>query len=309
MLNLKGCDNVTGLNSEEEKFYIYAMKLFLNAGHVFASSPEFINHSSEQFVYFDNKFEVSFSKSQRLLLRGFNNISRLFTENECAFFSINLITNYQNRSQVANDIHMLIHPLIGTEGTICLFKWNEEVMFTFVGFGYRCILSDWYSMIDDYASLLEKLDIANLSIDRGKDYFLDMIYSLAREYFLKTKPNTYDIRPIDYKLHTDLRGLSKEEIEEYVKREINAPNREYGEDYVEYDNSMAVEKKAFGAEFDLMVLNADDIASKKITAKERDASYSKKTEVNKEKYDYGDIDPEILRDPILLAKWIEKKGI
>ena len=108
MLNLKGCDNVTGLNSEEEKFYIYAMKLFLNAGHVFASSPEFINHSSEQFVYFDNKFEVSFSKSQRLLLREFNNISRLFTENECAFFSINLITNYQNRSQVANDIHMLI---------------------------------------------------------------------------------------------------------------------------------------------------------------------------------------------------------
>lgn len=58
-----------------------------------------------------------------------------------------------------------------------------------------------------------------------------------------------------------------------------------------------------------MLLNADDIASKKITAKERDAYYSKKSEVNNEKYDYGDIDPEILRDPILLAKWIEKKGI
>ena len=41
------------LDYEGEAFYQYAMSLFLKAGHVSTSTPEYCNHSAEQFVYFD----------------------------------------------------------------------------------------------------------------------------------------------------------------------------------------------------------------------------------------------------------------
>lgn len=82
------------------------MKLFNNSGHVFTLSPDFINHSPKQFVYFDNKNDITLTRTQRELFNLFDNISQLFSVNNCVFFSINLITIKSNRSQVAHDIHI-----------------------------------------------------------------------------------------------------------------------------------------------------------------------------------------------------------
>ena len=57
-------------------FYKFAMDLFLKAGHVLTSLPEFSNHSPEQFVYFDGRSDVALSSEQRALFRAFDNVSR-----------------------------------------------------------------------------------------------------------------------------------------------------------------------------------------------------------------------------------------
>ena len=129
---------------------------------------------------------------------------------------------------------MMIHPITEASGTVCIFRFNDEVMLSFAGFGYRCILSDWYPMEDDFDRLLGKLDIANISVTRESDYFNDMIYSLARDYYLHNQPTTYELLPIDFILNAGIDGVDREEVDRQIEYELTAPQRFYGDDYVEY---------------------------------------------------------------------------
>lgn len=292
-----------------ESFYIYAMELFSKAGHDVASNPEFINHSPEQFIYFDNNFDVSLSRDQRALFKEFNNISRLFSINDCAFFSLNLLTD--NRSQIAHDIHTMIHPLIRMEGSVCLFRHGDEVMLSFMGFGYHCILSDWYLMEDDYDQLSEQLDAANMTIERSADYFADMIYSLARKYYLYGQPSTYEMIPINFIYSAEMDGIDQNELDRLIQYGLAAPQREYGDDYIEYDESIVVRRTDFSRELDLMLLEMDDENDnpfgEDIEPDDIDDEFFDEDADGEEwdEYEFDNVDPEIFRDPILMVKWLD----
>lgn len=298
-----------------ERFYMFAMDLFSKAGHVFTSIPEFINHSPEQFVYFDNRADVALSREQRALFRLFNNVSRLFFIQSCAFFSINLLTTKRNRSQAAHDIHMMIHPITGAGGTICLFRYLDEVMMSFTGFGYHCILSDWYPIEDDYEQLLERLDIANMSVSREADYFNDMIYSLARDYYLHDQPTTYDLLPIDFIINAGIDGVDRDEIDRQIEYELAEPQRKYGDDYIEYDETAPSKNEDINAELDLMLLDMDDDSDnpfgEEIDSDDDeldDDDFFDEEEEEKDFYEFDDVDPEIFRDPTLMVKWLNKSA-
>ena len=303
------------LDYNGEVFYKYAMDLFYKAGHVFTSTPEFFNHSPEQFVYFDNRSDVALSREQRALFRVFNNVSRLFSVNDCVFFSVNLLTNRESRSQTAHDIHMMIHPITGSIGTICLFKYDDEVMMSFAGFGYRCILSDWYPMDADIDRLLERLDIANISIAQEVGYFNDMVYFLARDYYLHAQPTTYELLPIDFISNAGIDGVDREEIDKKIEYELAAPQRNYGDDYVVYDETAVTKGEDINAELDLMLLEMDDdndnpfgeeIESEDDDLDEDDTFDESDEDAEKDFYEFDDVDPEIFRDPTLMVKWLNK---
>lgn len=73
-----------------EKFFDFALKLFAKAGHTDVVEPELKNHSAKQFIYFDCDKNLSLSQKQRRTINFFDNISRLFTFQEIAIFSLNL---------------------------------------------------------------------------------------------------------------------------------------------------------------------------------------------------------------------------
>ena len=298
---------------DSEQFYKYAMELLSEAGHVFTSTPDFFNHSSDRFMYFDIGEDIYLSRDQRSLLREFDNVSRLFSVNDCAFFSMNINSSKIVRSQVAYDIHTMIQSSISdVSGTVCIFKNDEYVMLSFAGFGNRCVLSDWYSIGDDSEQLLERLDIANMSIDDGQDYFLDMVYSLARKYYLCKPPVSYELFPIDFISNAGIEGIDREAIDQYVESELTQPQREYGDDYVEYDDTEKTRKPNVGAELDLMLLELDnetDISLEEDGVEEDDPeedNYEGMKENPQDEYEFGDVDPEIFRDPTLMVKWLSK---
>lgn len=303
------------LSAMPETNYTYAMELFFKTGHVATLKPEFINHSPEQFAYFDNRTDVSLTREQRSLFKAFNNVSRLFSVNRCVFFSINLLTSKVNRSQAAHDIHTMIHPVVEADGTICLFCHDDEVMLSFLGFGLRCILSDWYPMADENETLLEKLDIANFSIVRGTDYFSDMIYLLARNYYQSGQPSTYELIPIDFISRAGVDEIDREALNQYVQDQLNAPLYEYGDDYVEYDESAQIQNTDIGADLDLMLLEMDDEDDNPFgediepedDLDDDDEFFDEDAESeNKDEYEFDDIDPEIFRDPLLMVKWLNR---
>ena len=303
------------LEHDGESFYTYAMELFFKAGHVTAYEPKFANHSSERFVYFDNPGGVSLSPYQRSLFKMFDNVSHLFSANECAFFSVNLLTTRGKRSQVACDIHTMLHPIVGADGTICLFRFNDEVILSFIGYGVRCVLSDWYSMDDGNGQLIEKLDISNVSIRSGYDYFLDMIYTLSRQYYRTPQPMVYELIPIDFISNAEFDKADKEELNDFIAHELAAPQREYGDDYVEYDDFFKSQAIDVSADLDLMLLEMDDEddnpLGEEIETSEDDeedaefddflAEYEQRDE-----YEFDGVDPGIFRDPTLMVKWLKQ---
>ena len=136
MLRKEG-EDVSDSNLDGIDFYRDAMELFYEAGHVSTLDPEFFNHSAQEFVYFDNSIDVALTKDQRYLLGLVNNISRLFTVNRCAFFSANLLSAKKYRSLIAHDFHAMIHFNVGTEASIFVFRYDEELMLSFMGYGNR----------------------------------------------------------------------------------------------------------------------------------------------------------------------------
>lgn len=296
------------LEYDEESFYTYAMKLLSSAGHVATSEPIFSDHSPEQFLYFDNKAEVSLSPNQRAMFKMFNCISHLFSVHDCAFFSMNLLTTRENRSQVAYDLHMMIHPIIEANATICLFRFNDEIMLSFVGYGSRCILSDWYFLDDSNEQLIGRLDIANVSIRSGYEYFSDIVYALSRPYYLTSAPTVYELLPIDFISNQRFDGVNREELNQFVKYELAAPQREYGDDYAEHDESFKPQSLEIYADLDLMLLELDDEDDNLFgeELEDDDGDYEQDEYEQQDEYEFDNVDPEIFRDPTLMVKWINQ---
>lgn len=171
---------------------------------------------------------------------------------------MNLLTVRSDRSQVAHDIHTMIHPSVGSTASVCLFKWEDEVLLSFVGYGLKCVLSDWFSINDDAGELFDRLHIGNMSVDRGYDYFIDMVYTLARSYyFLPKDQSIYELIPINMVSLQLNEELDRDDINSIVEQERTKPQREYGYDYVEYDDS-PVQSANLDSELDSLLLEISD---------------------------------------------------
>ena len=222
------------------------------------------------------------------------------------------------RSQVANDVHMLLDSIISADATIVLFRHGDNFLLSMVGFGQKSILSDWYLIEDHFEEFIEKLHIANVSIKSAKEYFFDLIYSVAREYY--TYPVTremamYSLLPIDY-FGSDTYGyVDREQIQNLINNALNFYIYQYCDDYVEQEQYRLTHERDLnvGAELDLMLLDMDDEDNgnpfgEELEDPDEDFEDEEYREDNVlDEYEFDDVDPEIFEDPTLMVKWLEKK--
>ena len=150
---------------------------------------------------------------------------------------------------------------------------------------------------------------------RGTDYFSDMIYLLARNYYQSGQPSTYELIPIDFISRAGVDEIDREALNQYVQDQLNAPLYEYGDDYVEYDESAQIQNTDIGADLDLMLLEMDDKDDNPFgediepedDLDDDDEFFDEDAESeNKDEYEFDDIDPEIFRDPLLMVKWLNR---
>ncbi len=107
------------------------------AGHTNTTVPIYINHTFKQVVYFDtNKIlstDVALSGLDIIAI----NISHLFNlENELfeselqdkiGYYSVEIVSSLEDRSQAAYDIHRLLHPTFEEISTVMFFCHNDVV--------------------------------------------------------------------------------------------------------------------------------------------------------------------------------------
>ena len=288
---------------EGEMFYQYVQQLCIRTGHTLVTVPIYANHTPEQFFYLDNHTELSLTQSERALFTSFYNVSLLFCANDCWFISANLFTERSMRSQLAHDVHTLIHMIMGANASVCFFRHEEEVILSLVGYNYQCILSDWYPIDDDYDTLASKLCVANMSITDYEEYFVDMVYALGRRYYFSGYPSRYDLLPVDCLLYAK-GDLVSGDIDELISKGLSEFVGTYGDDYVEYCETKLSDREEQQRALDSMLLsmlNAEgEYASEMNSEILDDSQFSDENLID-------DIEPELFQDAELLLKWIRKK--
>ena len=181
-----------------------------------------------------------------------------------------------------------------------------------MGFGYHCILSDWYPMFDPYDMLLHRLDIINMSIKSGREYFDDLVYNLAREYYIVgTNVSAFTVLPRNVISQLERDEISREDLDEMVRDEMFAAYRQYGDDYVEYDESIPIKSDDISSDLDLLLLDMDmegDDNPFGEEIEENDIDSDEEDSLAHDIYEFDDVDPEVFKDPTLLVKLLKREA-
>lgn len=295
------------------------MKLYSDAGIAGIDDPIFINHTSKQAVYFDSDGDQYLSAEQRSLLDDFDNVSLLFylddrvfdkrTHKKIAFFSLDLTCAKRYRSRLAYDVHMLLDRVFTADASIVMCRHENSIMFTFAGFRHACILSDWYEEEIDDESIIEKIHIVNERLSTAYDFFLDIIYNIARKYYIypiSKEQAIYDSLPLNA-FDPNRERPSAYEIQEAIDNYLNTYINIYGTDYVE-PGGKVINNKEISQELDSLLLAIDD-EDTEMPAEDymmEDNDFQDDTPSNDDFNEIEKLDPELFKDPVKMVKWLEK---
>ncbi len=238
------------------RFYEIAMSFLVNAGHISPREPEYVNYCPEQ-IWKEANLEIN----QKKLLHLFDNISLLFEIRQCMFFSIELLSSKKQRSQDACNIHKFIHSFVETDASVCFFKYDNEIMLSFIGYGIDCVLSDWFSENDEDGELTNRLDISNTSLRNNKEYFSDLAYSLERTYYHYTSTESiYYMVPFNARFLAEKGEMGKEDLQEIIKTKMEAVEHKYGDDLVD-DESFIIPQMSMDWIVDYLLFDLDAVGN------------------------------------------------
>jgi hypothetical protein len=173
----------------------------------------------------------------------------------------------------------------------------------------NCILSDWYEAESDYDRLTEKMHVANVSLKSACSYIEDFIYNIARKYYIypiHREMIIYTAIPIDYFNVGWDRYIDRDAIQQYKYDALNRYIDEYGDDYVDL-NDYSSRNADIGKELDMLLLEMDSIDEQNDELLEEHES-DEEHENFEDDSELNNIDPEILNDPILMVKWLQKQN-
>ncbi|MGI6462136.1 MAG: hypothetical protein ACOX04_00680 [Candidatus Scatomorpha sp.] len=303
----------------DDFLYLLALKFFCESGHTDVSEAVFANHTPEQVVYFDSGMDISLSRTQRDILKNVTNISHIFDIKDVvfeepetgsvSFYSIELLSTKQCRSQDAYDTHCLLRTIFAEVGSIILFRDYDELMLSVQGCGSDVYLSDWFHQDDDFELWAERINICGMSLRSAGDFISDFIYNSARYYFIypiTVETAVYTMLPENYfsKLKFYGEKFYAEDFKETICEYLRIAEIEYGDDYVKQGNMETLSTNV-GTELDLLALEIEEEGDL-ISVAEGEDDFSE-DEYAKDEYEFSDIDEEILQDPILMLKYIKQK--
>lgn len=313
-----------------ERFYDEVLNLLRFAGHTNATMPIYINHTFKQVVYFDTNKLLSTDAALSGLDITAINISHLFNlgnelfesefpDKKIGYYSVEIVSSIEDRSQAAYDIHRLLHPTFDESDTVMIFCHNDKFMLSITKSNEDIVLSDWYDRYSDVDKIAEMIDISDFSFDSISDFISEFIYKIARNYYLYPTPTgleIYDYLPV-YQSNIIFETWEKDEIKEFVYDLMNKSQSEYGYDYVAPCNISDVNYNRIYDELETLSLDLeideeipetlfdeDELFDDDKLENEDDQIYIEDLDDN----DLHDIPSEVINNPILLVKWLNNKG-
>lgn len=318
----------------DNQFYEYASMLLVEAGHMITPNPIYTNHTSSETLYIDSKKDVVIPSIDRALLSTINNVSLLLevewdgvvdelTE-KVQVYSITVDFSDSSRSQNVADIHYLLQQYWSCNHSIVFFKNRNQFVVSFADAARSHILSDWFDISEDCDSVIERLSIANMSIDTCDGYFEDFVYSLAREYYnhpISFEEASYGMMPIDllfpkfasFANYVPDDEVTKEDIKDVIRENLSYYETLYGYDYVAIHYEGIGEATSYRNLTDEIERISFELDFEEEYGDETSEIYDFDDEEDDiEEDDFfddldDDFDSAIFDDPVLMVKWLEGK--
>lgn len=306
---------------EDDMFYSEAINFFQEAGHVATASPQYTNHTYKQVIYFDSEKTMLIDPSMLNVLEHALDISHLFdlggdvfeikTGSLISYYSVVLECNKKNRSQMAHDVHFLLHSSFSSEISVIIFKHENSVLLSVAGFNNDIILSDWYGYWEEYDDLVELIHVAQLSLETPYEFIADLIYLVARKYYkyhVLEKLEVYGLILSYYFISESYLedSCDKETIKDLIKRLASEYQQIYGDNYVEPITDRIRDLGDIDSELDMLSFELDMEEDIPADIAEEDADEIEDKE--RDEYEFEDVDPEIFDDPSLMLKWLDKEN-
>lgn len=310
---------------QKDELCCRAMKLFYATGHTFNSKPRTPDRDIRDLVYIDVRNKHVFTPDEWLILDCVESASLLFTngaeyfeettvDETIDYFAISLNTLESERSQLSYDIHQIFSQLSSSILSVILFEASGGYMFSLAKRRNEqrsiVVLSDWYNaneLLDK--SLIDSLDVANISNKNAAEFFKDFSYNMAREYPpVSYEQVRYELLPIDF---VDKSSLIAERVQlnKIIQENVMGFFHEYQDDFIPKKHK----------ENTLHVLNTDDFTmelfeienSANDNVDEDDFTKEDDSDVNDVGYagdedTFAVLDDALFKDPIKMLKWIEK---
>jgi hypothetical protein len=161
---------------------------------------------------------------------------------------------------------------------------------------------------------MQRLDIANLSLQSSDEYMRDLVYFAARRYY--TNPISWDYAYAEWanqKLFSDFGDmLVTVDLKEFIDDLMYSHINDYGDDYVgelDLGDYQTDTLESSDYDFDLLELEIDEMIASGGLEFEDDEMINDEENDFIEDYDRISaeyIPPEIINDPILLLEWLKE---
>lgn len=305
-------DALYRFNSLNSNLYEAAIKLYQVLEYPVKPSQVVVNDKVKNFVFFKLDIPMQFSKEELSILETVKSVSVLFnlenknwdkeanTFNKITFVAIDLECSMKDRSFTAYGITKIIGKAFHNV-VFYLFRNNDSILFSGLlkdTKNGQVYLSDWFDVsISDYKNqiLLSRLSYTNFPLGDGKELYLNMLYSISREYL---------VHPLSY---FDIENFSV--FDDFSFLEINERQKEnrlyyqglYNNDYI--DNSEEIDLLRQEDE-EFVLEEFDDDIFKELENEELEFSEAERDDPE----DIDDINKEIFEDPLKLLEWVNGMG-
>ncbi|MHB8170947.1 MAG: hypothetical protein ACYDG6_05335 [Thermincolia bacterium] len=312
--------------------YLYdgGLALFQALNFPVTPSEIAVNSDINQFIYFKLVNRVQFSVDELNYLKKISSISVLFIVDaesveerkfrkansyfeKILFLAINLNSSKSDRSQDVYSITKILNKAY-SHPVFMLFYHEGLILFSAMVYetiGHeqsgKVFLSDWYCCSEtDYKVILKlsQLSFENHGMNSIEELFVDMIFSISREYYIY--PKSYDYltfgcfeRNENYSLLDDV--LSVNSIKELTKENHLYYSYLYGDDFVDEDETIEVllpEDDEWLLEGLDGFIHDDAEFDDEIGGSSENDEYSLPEDFNEEYFD----------DPIKLLEWLDGKN-
>lgn len=319
------------LKIKNGNLYSACLEFFKAMDYPVSPLKQVVNMEIKQFIYLNLEQRVYFSIEEHDYLKNINSISTLFEVNtnkaeaditffnKILFLAIDLSCQKDERSQHAHSITKIINK--GYNHTILIvFHHNDWICFS--GLIYeipsdersaKVYLSDWYNCEEigkKTNDKLHSLTFANQSNNSIKELYYDILFAIARDYYIY--PESFEYLAFGYLIRNTTEPLN-ERVYYKNKQEISEEKyhyyiQVYGDDFITEDEGLEVllaEDDIFIDEFLDFDTEEDDFSLQENEEYDEDIT---ENEINQQEENNlpKNISAECFEDPIKMLEWFSK---